>query len=253
MTNAALIRSNCLALCAIIALTEKNFLSNTENGQVEKSKKVENFSERLRWARIRRGFNQEQLAKELGFSKGAVGNWESDANIPTPGTLRKIADLLGVSVDYLLTGVPDLRENPDETFGAGVAYAMRAEGSALVAQCREYFDAFLESCRDEQARLGWTLVELRAHFPLDKWESGEATEVILHKKGKGTPSSERLLRRAAEAKSAAEKLGIVSSGKGSHSQSSEAGGRPSHTHPPSPSSHGDAKARPPESEGKGQK
>ena len=34
--------------------------------------------------------------------------------------------------------------------------------------CLEYFTRFLETCSDA-TKLGWTLVELREHFPLDKW------------------------------------------------------------------------------------
>src|SRR4051794_17126188 len=34
--------------------------------------------------------------------------------------------------------------------------------------CLEYFREFLETCTDA-ARLGWTAVELKQHFPLDKW------------------------------------------------------------------------------------
>jgi transcriptional regulator with XRE-family HTH domain len=35
--------------------------------------------------------------------------------------------------------------------------------------CLEYVRQFLETCTDA-AKLGWTAVELKQHFPLDKWE-----------------------------------------------------------------------------------
>lgn len=35
---------------------------------------------------------------------------------------------------------------------------------------RKYLDVFLETCKHDPDRLGWTLVELQAHFPLDKWD-----------------------------------------------------------------------------------
>jgi len=36
--------------------------------------------------------------------------------------------------------------------------------------CLQYLQRFLETCTDA-AKLGWTAIELREHFPLDKWES----------------------------------------------------------------------------------
>ena len=34
--------------------------------------------------------------------------------------------------------------------------------------CIQYLQQFLETCTDA-AKLGWTAIELREHFPLDKW------------------------------------------------------------------------------------
>ena len=43
-----------------------------------------------------------------------------------------------------------------------------AQGAPSRESCLEYFKVFLETCTDA-AKLGWTLVELKQHFPLDKW------------------------------------------------------------------------------------
>lgn len=43
-----------------------------------------------------------------------------------------------------------------------------AESHPTSKSCLEYFARFLETCTDA-TKLGWTLVELREHFPLDKW------------------------------------------------------------------------------------
>ena len=34
--------------------------------------------------------------------------------------------------------------------------------------CLQYLQQFLETCTDP-AKLGWTAIELKEHFPLDKW------------------------------------------------------------------------------------
>lgn len=50
-----------------------------------------------------------QLEKELGISSGSL--CKIDKNKPSSDKLQKIADYLGVSVDYLLTG-EDKSDNP---------------------------------------------------------------------------------------------------------------------------------------------
>lgn len=67
---------------------------------------MQKFSARLKGLRARRALTQSDLAAELGVSLGSVGNWESEQNIPAPGTLRKFADFFEVSPAYLL-GEPE--------------------------------------------------------------------------------------------------------------------------------------------------
>jgi transcriptional regulator with XRE-family HTH domain len=73
-------------------------------------KETENFSDRLRAARLRHGYSQEELADKLGVSNGAVGNWETGPTIPRPQMLRKIEELLGVKIEQLLGGYPESPE-----------------------------------------------------------------------------------------------------------------------------------------------
>lgn len=52
--------------------------------------------------RVRMGDTQAELAARLGVSARAVNGWEADpTSIPTR-QLVKLADLFGVSVDYLI-------------------------------------------------------------------------------------------------------------------------------------------------------
>ena len=48
------------------------------------------------------GLTQLQLAEKLNYSDKAVSKWESGASIPDVGVLFEIANLFGVTVDYLL-------------------------------------------------------------------------------------------------------------------------------------------------------
>ncbi|MBQ3527353.1 MAG: helix-turn-helix transcriptional regulator [Clostridia bacterium] len=56
-------------------------------------------------AELRRdsGLTQLQLAEKLNYSDKAVSKWESGASIPDVAVLLSIANLFGVTVDYLLS------------------------------------------------------------------------------------------------------------------------------------------------------
>lgn len=58
--------------------------------------------EKIKSARTEAGLSQEQLAEKLNVSRSAVAKWESEGGTPDIGNLKNIADLLGVSIDYLL-------------------------------------------------------------------------------------------------------------------------------------------------------
>jgi len=60
------------------------------------------FGEKLQNTRKGAGLSQEQLAEKLSVSRSAVAKWENDNGIPDIDNLKAIAQLLDVSIDYLL-------------------------------------------------------------------------------------------------------------------------------------------------------
>lgn len=60
------------------------------------------FHERLRTLREESGFTQQHLAEVLNLTSGAVSHYENGTNEPTIDTLIRMADVLNVSVDYLV-------------------------------------------------------------------------------------------------------------------------------------------------------
>jgi len=68
------------------------------------------FPERLRKLRKEHKMTQTELGEKLGLSTSAIGMYEQGRRDPDSMTLKKIADLFNVTVDYLL-GRSDIR-NP---------------------------------------------------------------------------------------------------------------------------------------------
>ena len=60
------------------------------------------FGERVRRKRQQKGWTQEMLAKELGISTSFVGHIERGSRKASLETLVQIANVLDVSMDYLL-------------------------------------------------------------------------------------------------------------------------------------------------------
>lgn len=52
--------------------------------------------------RRRRGMTQLELAEQLNYTDKAVSKWERGDSVPDIAVLKQIADLFGVTVDYLL-------------------------------------------------------------------------------------------------------------------------------------------------------
>ena len=62
----------------------------------------ESFGDRLRKAREDKQLSQGELADKTGFQPSAVSHFESGRRAPSFDNLKKLADALTVSVDYLL-------------------------------------------------------------------------------------------------------------------------------------------------------
>ncbi|HQT76264.1 MAG: XRE family transcriptional regulator [Rhodospirillales bacterium 20-64-7] len=59
---------------------------------------------RIRAVRRDRGITQDDLANQIGVSRSAVAQWETGRAGQITGNLTRIAEMLGVTVEYLLHG-----------------------------------------------------------------------------------------------------------------------------------------------------
>jgi len=66
-------------------------------------------SARLTQARVRAGKNKADLAREVGVSAAAIGQYESGVNAPRADVLDRLAEALGVRPDFFAVGRPIAR------------------------------------------------------------------------------------------------------------------------------------------------
>lgn len=65
------------------------------------------FAERLRELRRQKDFSQSDLGERIGVHLTHISRYERGLSRPTADTLKRLADALGVSGDYLLEGATD--------------------------------------------------------------------------------------------------------------------------------------------------
>ena len=58
--------------------------------------------EKLQKLRKARAWTQEELAEQVGVSRQSLSKWESDGALPDTANIILLADLFGVTTDYLL-------------------------------------------------------------------------------------------------------------------------------------------------------
>lgn len=64
--------------------------------------------ERIESMRKSKGISQRELEKELDFSNGSISKWRNGT--PKPERLQKLADYFNVSMEYLMTGEENQKE-----------------------------------------------------------------------------------------------------------------------------------------------
>ena len=82
------------------------------------------FSERLKDLRKKANFTQVEVAEKLGISQPAYASWERGVKKPTQENLVKIAQVLNVSVDYLVGNLEEL----DELDNIELLFRMNSKG-----------------------------------------------------------------------------------------------------------------------------
>ena len=78
-----------------------------------------------------KGYSVNRLEKELGFARSSINKFNK--NIPSVDKLQQIADFLGVTVDYLMTG-----ETPEEKKDVTLTRRDERDIEKILDQTREH-------------------------------------------------------------------------------------------------------------------
>ena len=70
------------------------------------------FMERLKTARQKRGYTQNQLSKLTGINQKVISKYEQGVSLPSLDNLKKLVIALEITADYLLLPQATLKEVP---------------------------------------------------------------------------------------------------------------------------------------------
>jgi putative transcriptional regulator len=105
------------------------------------------LAERLKTLRKQVKLTQAQIAEKLNISQQAYASWERGAKKPTQENLVKIAQILNVSVDYL---VGNLDNTEDELDNIELLFSMNSKG--LTDEEKEIFKKELIEFMEERKK-----------------------------------------------------------------------------------------------------
>ncbi len=105
------------------------------------------FSERLKELRKQAHLTQVELASKLGIVQSSYADWERGKKKPTQENLVKIAQILDVSVDYL---VGNSEEKSDELDNIELLFRMNSKG--LTEEEKEIFKKELIEFMEERKK-----------------------------------------------------------------------------------------------------
>jgi transcriptional regulator with XRE-family HTH domain len=105
------------------------------------------LSERIRALRKEHGYSQEQMARKLHLTQGAISQWENGLTVPAADQLITIADVFGITVDELLGR--EQQETPPPPARDDVAALMADLTPEEQAQVIQYGE-FLKSTRKSE-------------------------------------------------------------------------------------------------------
>jgi len=71
------------------------------------AEKLDGFAERIKALRKQKNLSQTELGQLAGLHYTHIGRFERGASRPSGDTLKRLADALGVTSDYLLEGSTD--------------------------------------------------------------------------------------------------------------------------------------------------
>lgn len=81
---------------------------------------MNSLGERLYYARKKRGYTQDSLAKTIGVSRGVIFNLEKNKTEPQAIVINAICQTLKIDKDWLINGFGEMEDNSNASQSAKI-------------------------------------------------------------------------------------------------------------------------------------
>jgi transcriptional regulator with XRE-family HTH domain len=136
--------------------------------QAKKTESLENFAVRLKAAMKRRDLKLHSVAEFCGVSTSTVGAWTQGLNWPQVEAQPKLAQCLGLSVQFIIHGIPDEPETSSSSVLSAVAEPRATYGGEgdLTEEIGRHHQSLLLAAKGDPVRLGWIREQQQAHLAI---------------------------------------------------------------------------------------
>ena len=119
------------------------------------------IGERIKLLRTAKKLSGEQLAKQLNITKSAISQWEKGKSLPNRANLIKLAEILGVDDEYLVSGTgrfagidqiideTAIYKNREQLLDAAHSIMNRLTDDELISQMIYSFDSLNEDSKKQ--------------------------------------------------------------------------------------------------------
>lgn len=102
------------------------------------------IGKRIKELRIKKGLSQQELGTILGVTKVSICGYESGSRIPNLELFEKMADLFGVSADYLLGREMVIRDTNTRQYVGAISQ----DDIDLITEFRHYSNLYAKMTKD---------------------------------------------------------------------------------------------------------
>ena len=131
--------------------------------------------ERIKLLRLQKKLTSRQLAEMIGCSVRTIQRYENDDSFPDTENLTRLADVFGVSTDYLL-GKPILDDRLELSFNSSQIYRLHRDYMELTSRQPQEGEAYYWLSYQREGPKGMQIV---CHIP----KSSETPKKIIPLKG----------------------------------------------------------------------
>ena len=114
--------------------------------QEKNTEKLVNFSDRFRNLMDESGLTQMAAAKMFGVSQGAIFDYREGRSEPKSWPLLRMAKHFGVSVEWLMTGEADEKENSATRMWRDRALRAEEKNALLISGLKGMLKKFESNC-----------------------------------------------------------------------------------------------------------